>query len=68
MRGLPRRWRTLSLSLAVVFGVNATNELVPNILTKPPGYPLAEEYTGCEPELVELDEIMWLICVFKMGW
>jgi hypothetical protein len=64
----PKRLSSVAVSLALVFGLNSTTDLVPNVLTKPPGYPLAEEYTGCEPELVELDEVMWLVCVIKMGW
>ena len=55
------------VSLALVFGLQtASIDLVPN--TKPPGYPLTWEYTGCEPELVVLDEMQWLLCVFRMGW
>ena len=55
--------------LALVFGLNSTTELVPNVLTKPPGNPLGWEYTGCEDtERVMLDEVLWIICVFKLGW
>jgi hypothetical protein len=58
----------VSLAAALVFGAGTTNELVPNVLTKPPGYPLTWEYTGCDTEIVELDEVWWVICVFRMGW
>jgi hypothetical protein len=49
-----------------VFGLNSTTDLVPNIMTKPPGPVLTEEYI-CDPEMLWLDEMMWLICVIRMG-
>jgi hypothetical protein len=53
--------------IALVFGLNSTTDLVPNVLTKPPGPALTEEYTGCEDERVMLDERMWIICIFRMS-